>query len=73
MHSGASAKQLKTHIVEADGVALFLSRWTLKAANSNPDDDVRTFVATTVLRKQPDGTWKALIDNSFGPLVLGPQ
>lgn len=73
MHSGASAKQLKTHIIEADGVALFLSRWTFKAANANPDEEAHTLVATTVLRKQPDGTWKALIDNSFGPLVLGPN
>jgi uncharacterized protein (TIGR02246 family) len=73
MHSGASAKQLKTNVIEADGVALFLSRWTFKEANANPDDETRTFIATTVLRKQSDGTWKALIDNSFGPLVLGPH
>jgi uncharacterized protein (TIGR02246 family) len=73
MHSGASANQLKTHIIEADGVASFLSRWTLKSANTNPDEDARTFIATTVLRKQSDGTWKVLIDNSFGPLVLGSQ
>ena len=72
MHSGASARQLKTHVIEADGVALFLSRWTLKGANANSEDDARTFVAPTVLRQQPDGRWKALIDNSFGPLVLGP-
>lgn len=73
MHSGASARQLKTHVIEADGVALFLSRWTLKGADAHPDEAARTFIATTVLRKQPDGTWKALIDNSLGPLVLGSQ
>lgn len=73
MRSGASAKQLKTHVIEANGVALFLSRWTLKGANANPAEEVRTFVATTVLRKQLDGTWKALIDNSLGPLVLGRE
>lgn len=73
MQSGASAKQLKTHIIEADGVALFLSRWTLKTANADADASGHTFIATTVLRKQSDGTWKALIDNSLGPLVLGAQ
>lgn len=70
MQSGASAKQLKTHVIEADGVALFLSRWILKSANDENAENARTFVATTVFRKQPDGMWKALIDNSLGPLVL---
>ncbi len=71
MKSGASAKQLKTHVIEADGIALFLSRWTLKSASGEIAEGARTFTATTVLRKQIDGTWKALIDNSLGPLVLG--
>lgn len=71
MRSGSSAKQLKTHVIEADGVALFLSRWTLRIADENADE--RTFIATTVFRRQSDGGWKALIDNSLGPLVLGPD
>jgi ketosteroid isomerase-like protein len=54
MHSGASAEQLKTYVIEADGVALFLSRWILKAADADPHEDGRTFVATTVLRRQSD-------------------
>ena len=68
---GVSAKQLKTYVLEAEGVALFLSRWTLSDPNADHEVLPRSFVATTVFRKQPDGTWKALIDNSFGPLVLG--
>jgi uncharacterized protein (TIGR02246 family) len=70
MHSGTSAKQLKTRVIEADGVALFLSRWTLTSTDTPPGTEPRTFVATTVFRKQPDGSWKALIDNPFGPLLL---
>jgi ketosteroid isomerase-like protein len=73
MKSGASAKQLRTHIIEADGVALFLSRWTLNTKEPNGDVSSRRFIATTVFRKQPTGAWKALIDNSLGPLVLGPE
>jgi ketosteroid isomerase-like protein len=73
MASGASAKQLKNHVIQADGIALFLSRWTLNAKESTQEISSRQFVATTVFRKQPDGTWKALIDNSLGPLVLGPE
>jgi ketosteroid isomerase-like protein len=73
MRAGASAKQRKTHVIEADGLALFLSRWILRTGNGNPDATSQTFVATTVFRKQPDGTWKVLIDNPLGPLVLGPE
>lgn len=64
MKSGAVAKQLKMHVIEADGVALFLSRWTLAP---------QTFVVTTVFRRQANGTWKALIDNFPGPLVFGAE
>jgi ketosteroid isomerase-like protein len=73
MQSGASAKQLKTQVIEADGVALFLSRWTLHVEGAGRGATERTFTATTVFRKQPDGGWKALIDNPFGPLILGPE
>ncbi len=70
MRSGASAKQLKTSVLEADGIALFLSRWTLSMKGQ---DTARTFVATTVFRKQIDGNWKVLIDNPLGPLILGRE
>jgi ketosteroid isomerase-like protein len=73
MQSGASAEQLKTQVIEAEGVALFLSRWTLHVKGAGPGATERTFTATTVFRKQPDGGWKALIDNPFGPLILGPE
>ena len=68
VRAGLSAKQLKTYTLEADGIALFLSRWSL---HTEQESTARTFVATTVFRKQPDGGWRALIDNSVGPLVLG--
>jgi ketosteroid isomerase-like protein len=70
VNAGSAATQLRTHVTEADGVALFLSRWKLRDRNG---DASRTFVATTVFRRQPDGSWRALIDNSVGPLVLGPE
>jgi ketosteroid isomerase-like protein len=69
MRSGSRAEQLRTQVIEADGVALFLSRWTLHSK----DATARTFIATTVFRRQPDGGWKALIDNPLGPLILGPE
>lgn len=70
MKSGASATQLKSHVFEADGVALFLSRWTLEYKESSGKVSTRKLVATTAFREQPGGGWKVLIDNSLGPLVL---
>ncbi|QYD68576.1 nuclear transport factor 2 family protein [Paraburkholderia edwinii] len=70
MKSGVSAKQLKTHVIEADGIALFLSRWMLEYKDTDGEVSSRELVATTVFRKQPGGGWKVLIDNSLGPQVL---
>ena len=66
MKPGTTAKQIKTHVVEADGIALFTSRWSLSVDDQPPQE----FIATTVLRRQSDGGWKALIDNARGPLIL---
>jgi ketosteroid isomerase-like protein len=68
MASQVTVKQERTFALEADGVALFISRWTLaRAGSAGP----RHFVATAVFRKQPSGDWRCLIDNSAGPAVLG--
>jgi len=73
IQSGGSAKQVKTQVIEADGITLFISRWTFHPAAAGSGVDARTFIATTVFRKQPDGEWKILIDNPYGPLILGPE
>ncbi|HEV2487852.1 MAG TPA: DUF4440 domain-containing protein [Terracidiphilus sp.] len=73
IRSGLSANQLKTYVIETDGIALFLSRWTLSSAGDSSAAVPRTFIATSVFRKQSDGNWKVLIDNPFGALVLGPK
>jgi ketosteroid isomerase-like protein len=70
LESGNHATQLRTRVFEADGIALFLSRWTLTSKNAAPDAQRQVFVATTVFRRQPDGSWKILIDNPFGPAAL---
>ncbi|HUB29131.1 MAG TPA: nuclear transport factor 2 family protein [Terracidiphilus sp.] len=68
--SGTHATQLRTRVFEADGIALFLSHWTLTRKTAEPDTQPQVFVATTVFRRQPDRSWKILIDNPFGPAVL---
>jgi uncharacterized protein (TIGR02246 family) len=73
MASKPSASQLKTYVIEADGIALFLSRWVIIGNNPAVTSTPKRFIATSVFRKQSNGEWKALIDNSLGPLVLGPE
>jgi len=73
IRSRTSAKQIKTRVIEADGIAFFLSRWILTPSESTAHREPRIFVATSVFRRQIDGSWKALIDNPFGPLVLDAE
>ena len=66
---GTVARQLQTHVAEADGIALFTSRWSLSVEEGEP----QVFFASVVLRQQPDGGWKVLIDSAHGPQILGPE
>jgi len=63
---GLSVEQERTHIMIADGISLFTSRWTLRTS----DGGQQSFVSNVVLREQADGNWKVLIDNARGPQVL---
>ncbi len=69
MRPGLRATQLQTHTLEADGIALFTSKWQLTADDAAP----QTYFATTVFRKHTDGGWKVLIDNARGPEILGQE
>ena len=66
LQPGIVASQLKVCVLEAKGIALFVSQWSL----SSPGRDQSTFVATTVLREQEEGGWKVIIDNAQGPAIL---
>ena len=66
LQPGMVARQLKVRVLEADGIALFISQWSL----SQPAQGEKTFISTTVLRQQDDGGWKAMIDNAQGPAIL---
>lgn len=73
MQSGLRAKQIKMRVIEAGDIALFISRWTLLQRNAAPGAAGQEFFATTVMRKQQDGSWKVLIDNPIGPAALEPE
>ncbi|HLY42098.1 MAG TPA: nuclear transport factor 2 family protein [Terracidiphilus sp.] len=68
--SGSRAKQLKVRVIETDGIALFLSHWSLVPKDAAPEAAGQVFFATTVFRKQSNGSWKVLIDNPFGSAAL---
>jgi ketosteroid isomerase-like protein len=66
LKAGMHARQVKLRVLEADGIALFISHWQL----SHQGQQARNFIATTVLRRQTNGCWKAFIDNAQGPAIL---
>jgi ketosteroid isomerase-like protein len=64
------ARQLKTNVIEAGDLALFTSRWSFSGTAPDGTPFSRESIATAVFRKQSDGAWKCVIDNSYGPAVL---
>lgn len=70
LQSKGTAKQIKTHVIETDGIALFISRWVLSGQTPDGAPFSREFIATSVFRKHEDGGWRLVIDNAFGPAVL---
>jgi ketosteroid isomerase-like protein len=51
------------HMLEADGLALLSSEWTLTAG-----DQTMPAVSTEVVRRQPDGSWLYVLDHPFASL-----
>jgi ketosteroid isomerase-like protein len=55
-----------THVLEADDLALVLGEWSFEG--TGPDGEPVELAAKNadVLRRQPDGTWRFVIDNPWG-------
>lgn len=67
---GGTAKQIKTNVIEAGDLALFLSKWTFSGTLPDGMPFTRDATATCVFRKNADGNWRCVIDNSYGTAVL---
>jgi uncharacterized protein (TIGR02246 family) len=53
-------------IPAGDDLALIILGWTSKAVSAAGDTKSWSGVATDIVRKQPDGRWKLVLDNSSG-------
>jgi uncharacterized protein (TIGR02246 family) len=65
------ARQDKTHVIETGDIALFTSKWSFTGTLSNGQPASRESYASVVLRRQDDGRWRIVVDNSWGHAVLG--
>lgn len=54
-------------VFEADDIALVHWSWTVRDA----DGTSRSGISAEVLRRQSDGSWKFIIDNSDGTALVG--
>src|SRR5918911_327402 len=65
------ARQEKTHVIESGDLALFTSRWYFSGTMADGTPFLREAYASVILRRQTDGSWRVVVDNSWGPAVLG--
>ena len=66
-----TARQERTHVIETDDIALFTSKWSFAGTLLNGESASRESYASVVLRRQGDGRWRIVVDNSWGHAVLG--
>jgi uncharacterized protein (TIGR02246 family) len=66
-----TATQEKTDVIEVGELALFTSRWNYSGTTPNGTVVARESYATVILRQSADGGWRIVVDNSWGPSILG--
>jgi uncharacterized protein (TIGR02246 family) len=53
-------------VMEADGVALVVNRWSLSGTAPDGAPVEMTGVSSDVMRRQDDGSWRILVDDPWG-------
>ncbi len=61
---------VKTETIVAGDMGTNYTKWSL--AGTGPDGEPISMegVAIDIIRRQPDGAWKMVIDNPWGPAIL---
>jgi uncharacterized protein (TIGR02246 family) len=57
-------------VVEADGTALVVNRWTLTGTQADGEPIEMAGLSADVLRRQADGGWAVLIDDPWGAAAV---
>ena len=57
-------------VIEADGLALLVSTWHMTSTAPDGTPLELAGQTTDIIRRQPDGTWRAVIDNPYGVQAL---
>ena len=65
---GGTLSILETTAVQNGEIALTHTHWRLDI----PGSEAMEAVTAEIIRRQPDGTWKYVIDNPWGGAVLEP-
>jgi uncharacterized protein (TIGR02246 family) len=61
------------HVIQVGDLALYLGRWTLRGTDPIGQPLIMGGESTDILRRQPDGEWRIVVDNPWGFRVLpGP-
>ena len=53
-------------VFQASDLALVISEWSFSGTGPDGNPVNLASIATDVLRQQPDGTWRVIIDNPWG-------
>ena len=62
---------VKTETILAGDIGSNYAKWTITGTGPDGEPVSMEGVAIDVIRRQPDGSWKMVIDNPWGPAILG--
>lgn len=66
----ATLRSEEQRVLEADSIALYLGRWTLRGTDSAGQGVILSGESADVLRRQQDGRWLVALDNPWGAQIL---